>query len=61
MVTSTSDPGSTRSLLATSSPSTRTRLREISSAARLRESPNILAIAASTRSPASPSGTCRLR
>ncbi len=61
MLTSTSEPGITRSLLATSLPSTCTRLREISSAARLRESPNIRAIAASTRSPASPSGTLRLR
>ena len=47
----------TRWLLATSTPSTCTWPAATSSAARLRESPNIRAIAASTRSPASPSGT----
>ena len=54
-------PASTRSLLAVPAPSTCTRPRAIRSAARVRESPNIWASAASTRSPASPSGTGRVR
>src|SRR4051812_21626621 len=61
IVTSRLAPASTRSLLTAPAPSTCTRPREIRSAARVRESPNIWAMAASTRSPASPSGTGRVR
>ena len=57
MATSSVVPGVTRWLLATSTPSTWTWPAPASSAARLRESPNIRARAMSTRSPASPSGT----
>ena len=58
MVTSSVVPGVTRSLLADRRHRRPGRgRRPISSAARVRERPNIRARAASTRSPASPSGT----
>ena len=52
-------PASTRSLLAARRRRRCTRPRAIRSAARVRESPNSWASAASTRSPARPSGTGR--
>src|SRR5580658_4080801 len=56
-VTMRSSPVSTRSDLAPARPPTSTRPSPISSAARDRDRPNILATAASSRSPSSPSGT----
>ena len=54
-------PGTSRSDLAAAWPSTCTSSRESSSAALLREMPNMRASPTSTRSPPSPSGTCRVR
>src|SRR5690348_15715917 len=61
MSTSSTVPGSILSDLTTPVPSTLTRPWAISSAARVREKPNIFASPASSRSPATPSGTCRVR
>ncbi len=61
IATSSIEPGSTRSDFAGGAPSTLTWPLRISSAARVRDSPNIRAIAASTRSPARPSGTVTVR
>ena len=61
-VTSSHSPAGTRSDLAAVAPPTSTAPSAISSAARALDRPNILAIAASSRSPSSPSGTgtCRV-
>ena len=61
IVTSSTAPPCTRSLLPTSEPSTWTSPWAMRSAALVRENPNIRAIAASTRSPDSPSGTKTVR
>ena len=56
-VTSSHSPAGTRSDLAAGRPPISTWPPVISSAALVRDSPNIRASAASTRSPSSPSGT----
>src|SRR5271166_4738111 len=60
-VTCSGSPASTRSDLAAGRPSSRTRPSPISSAALALDSPNILASAASSRSPSRPSGTASRR
>ncbi len=60
-VTSSHEPACMRSDLAPAWPSTSTSPDAMTSAARVRESPNRRASAASRRSPSSPSGTGRLR
>jgi hypothetical protein len=59
--TSIQEPAITRSDFPTAEPSTVTLPSAASSAALVRENPNIRAMAASTRSPSRPSGTGRLR